>query len=168
MDYFIVSQDRRAVNRIKPRGISKSIFDERTLDETTPIQFYIEATKESDYVDFIERPVPLVSDRLRKVLQVYHREIVFAPVILTDLKRVLQKVYWYFKPPQVKCISDRTEFYKNETIKKLVINQRYTSGYRVLQVTHLIQTFILFDLMVVESLLRRGFTGFRLERIEVE
>jgi hypothetical protein len=77
-------------------------------------------------------------------------------------------VYWYFKPPQVKCISDRTEFYKNETIKKLVINQRHTSGYRVLQVNHLIQTFILFDLMVVEGLLRRGFTGFRLERIEVE
>jgi hypothetical protein len=168
MDYFIVSEDRRVVNRIKPRGISKSIFDERTLDETTPIQFYIEATKESDYVDFIERPVPLVSDRLRKVLQMYHREIVFAPVVLTDLKRALQKPYWYFKPPQIKCISNRTEFYKNETIKKLVINQRQTAGYRVLQVNHLIQTFILFDLMVVESLLRRGFTGFRLERIEVE
>jgi hypothetical protein len=117
-------------------------------------------------VDFIERPVPLVSDRLRKVLQMYHREIVFAPVVLTDLKRAL--LYWYFKPPQVKCISNQTEFYKNETIKKLVINQTQTAGYRVLQVDHLIQTFILFDLMVVESLLRRGFTGFRLERIEVE
>lgn len=168
MDYFIVSEDRRAVNRIKPRGISKSIFDDKTLDETAPLQFYIEDSKEPDYVDFIERPVPLVSDRLRKALQMYHREIFFAPVVLTDLKRALQKLYWYFKPPQVKCISNRTEFYKNETIKKLVINQAQTSGYRVMQVNHLIQTFILFDLMVVESLLRRGFTGFSLERIEVE
>jgi hypothetical protein len=45
-----------------------------------------------EYVDFIERLVPLVSDELKQLLKQFEKTAGFIPVVLVDLKRGIRFV----------------------------------------------------------------------------
>lgn len=166
MDYFLITQDQRIVNRVEPVGTTPLIQDSH--DETTPVQLEIKAKDSVEYVDFIERPVPLLSDRLKQLLKLYEPEMAFYPVILTDSRHCSQTLYWKPNLPKLECLSSQAEFHKNGTIKQLVVNESQLSGWRLFQVDQVLEPFIVFDLMIVESMLRRGLTGFKLTRIALE
>ena len=168
MDYFLITEDNRIINRIEPMGITKAVFKEVSSEEDEPMLFHLKEKSQNDYVDFIDRPVPLVTDRCKEVLKMYSKQTIFAPVILYETKRDTQELYWYVKPPKIACLSEQTEFNKNGTVKRLVINPGQVAGHRVFQIDQVMENFIVVDLIVLESLLRRGLIGFRPELIQME
>ena len=40
-----------------------------------PVQFYIKEKKENEYIDFIDKPVPLASEQLKNVFEIYEKNI---------------------------------------------------------------------------------------------
>lgn len=168
MDYFIISQDNRIIDRFEPLNINKSMFAEVSPEKDEPMQFFIKENSRKDYVDFTDRPVILVSDRFKEVLELYCESAVYSPVVLSEIKRDVQKLYWYLKPPKVDCLSEQTEFHKNGTLKRLVIKPDLAAGHRVFQIDRILENYMVIDLMALESLLRRGYIGFRPELIRIE
>jgi hypothetical protein len=168
MEYFLIARDCRIPNYPEPLGISKLSFDAERPEESNPIQLQIRERDCVEYADFIASPVPLVSDELKKLLQQFEKAAVFIPVVLADRKRAMQRLYWNLRPPQVDCLSNHTEFNKNGTVKKFVLNPEPVAGFRMFKIDRVTGDFIVFNLIVVESLLRRKLSGFRFTRIEVE
>ena len=173
MEYFIISQDIAIPDQVLPVGILKVIDREsikpeniRKMDELA-VQFEIKENNKAVYVDFIENPVPLVSDRLKDILSKYEERIFFKPVLLADIKNTRQDVYWLLVPDSIECLSDKSEFNKNGTVKNLVLDENKVRFRKVFKVKGILENLIIIRLDVAESLLRREFTGIKLKKAEI-
>ncbi|MBC2582568.1 serine protease [Clostridium sp. DJ247] len=133
-----------------------------------PIQFDIKEKSSSEYIDFIEKPVPLVSDNLKKLLQKYDKKIFFKPIVLCDRKQEKQDLYWLMVPDSIDCLSDKSEFNKDGTLKRLVIDKKKVGNFKIFKVNGIIEDLMLVRLDAAESILRRDFTGIKLKKVEKE
>lgn len=167
MDYFLLSQDNRVPNPVEPLGVSKALVDPANNDGLSPVPLLVKSKEYSEYVDFIARPLPLVSERLKQLLQAMEKAITFIPVVLTDLERGKQQLYWGLYPPKVECLSPDTQFNKNGTIKELVLKPEPIAAVRLFQVDRTMENFIVANLIVVESILRRKITGLKVTGIKL-
>lgn len=174
MDYFLLSQDNTIPNAVEPVGILKTLDRDMINKENAHImdglavQFEVKESSSVEYVDFIESPVPLVSDKLKEILSKYDKKVIFKPIFLADIKRSRQEVYWLMVPEDVECLSPKSEFNKNGTIKSIVIDEERVKYCRVFKIKGVLENLIVIRLDVAESILRRGFSGIRLTRLEKE
>lgn len=168
MDYFLISQDKRIANLVEPVGLGKALRENPGRDVLTPIQLQITVHDNTEYVDFIERPAPLVSDRLKELWQAYEKRVAFTPVLLADARQGVQQVYWSLTPPKLQCLANHTEFNCNASLDNLVLNPTTVAGFRIFQIDQLVENFLIINLMVLESMLRRNFTGFKFAKIASE
>lgn len=174
MEYFVISQDKRIENVVEPIGILKEINKEilnkegiKHMDDM-PVQFDIKEKSSSEYIDFIEKPVLLVSDNLKKILNKYDKKIFFKPVVLCDRKEEKQDLYWLMVLDSIDCLSPKSEFNKNGTIKRLIIDEKKIGNFKIFKVNEVMEDLVIIRLDVAESLLRRDFTGIKLKKVERE
>jgi hypothetical protein len=132
------------------------------------LQFQIREQDTTEYVDFIEKPVPLLSDRGKQIIEKYVPKLYVKSVVLKDMKQLRQELYWLIVPPRIDCLSEQSEFYKDGTLKRLVIDESKAAPYKIFKVEGIMEEYILIRLDVAESLLRRDFTGIRLKKVEKE
>lgn len=174
MNYYIISQDKRIDNFVNPMGISKIITKEMLEEENlykineAPVSINIEENEKSEYMDFIESPYPIVSDKLKVLLKKYDENIFFKPVVFNNIKKMKQTLYWIIVPETLDCLSTKSEFNKDDTIKRLVIDDKKAFPYKIFKVNGLRENFIIITLDVVESILRRDFQGIKFEKLERE
>jgi hypothetical protein len=174
MNYFIISQDERIHNAIEPIGVSQVITRElleeeqlRNMDKLI-LEFSVKEKTTTEYVDFIQRPIPLLSDNCKQIMEKYAPKMYFKSVVLVDRKKMRQDTYWLIAPPRISCLSSESEFHKNNTLKRLVIHEEKAAPYKIFRIDGILEDYIIISLDVAESLLRRGFTGIRLKKIEKE
>lgn len=174
MEFFIMCQDSRILQAIRPLGISGLVTDnglasERGNDlDTLPVQYYLEENSNPEYVDFIASPVPVVSDRLKQLFQKFDPQIFFKPVVLADAAKMRQELYWLMNPPSCACVADEREFNEDRSVKRLVIDSRKVDGKWIFRVKGILEQRIIVNLGVAESMLRRGYCGIILTRVETE
>lgn len=174
MEYFIISQDKRVLNAVEPMGITKQITKEMLKKENLrklgdlAIQCDIKENRWKQYIDFIENPISLVSDNLKEILKKYEEKIFLRPVVLADIKELRQDLYWLIIPESVDCLSPKSEFNKDGSIKKLIIDEKKIGYSKIFKVQGVIENLIIIRLDLAESLLRRDFTGIRLKKVEKE
>jgi hypothetical protein len=168
MEYFLICQDNRIFNYPEPLGISKTFLQPERPDQFSPVQFQLRTRERIEYVDFIAKPLPLVSDELKRLLNHFEKAARFTPVVLADMKRGTQRLYWSLEPPKTDCLSDRTEFNKDGTVKRLALRPFPAAGPRMFRIDRVKEDLIVLNLVLVESLLRRDLLGFRFSRIETE
>lgn len=172
MDYYIISQDTRIDNYAEPLNASNLIGKYSTEGmndnfKTTPVVVHIRDKAENEYIDFIERPRSLVSDKLKQLLEGYQKDIFFKPVVFTDVKRMKQSLYWFFAPPKVDCLSKDSEFNKNGTLKRIVICESKAIGKNVFLTEGTIEECIILSQDVVEIILRKcDYVGIIFKRVE--
>lgn len=167
MDYFLLFQDQRIPHPVEPSGALKALFENHP-DANAVIQLNIKTAEYTEYIDFIAKPWPLVSDRLKQLLQRFEKKATFLPVVLADKVHGEQHLYWGLIPPKLDCLSEDTQFNKDGTIKKLVLDPKPAAACRLFQIDRVMENYLVANLIVVESMLRRNFTGFKLTRIELE
>jgi hypothetical protein len=172
MEYFILSQDQRVVQAIRPVDIDKLVTDNGLASERwdnldkLPVQYFLEEDSDPEYVDFIASPVPLVSDRLKQLYQKFDAKIFFKPVALADSKQMRQELYWLMNPPRCACLAEQTEFNKDRSVKRLVIDSRKAAGNWIFRVDGILERLFVVNLGVAEAMLRRDFSGVKLIRID--
>jgi hypothetical protein len=171
MDYFIMSQDETVLDAVQPAGTASQIrkepfgrLDPKRLDNQ-PVQFYIKEAAHPQYIDFIEHPLPLVTDNVKQLLEKYQVNIVFKPVFLADLKRMRQDVYWLIVPPDIDCLAAQSIFNPDRTVKQLALDSQKLRRSRVFTIKGIIENYIIIRLDVAESLLRRGYIGIKLTKV---
>jgi hypothetical protein len=174
MEYFILGQDKRITNAVKPIGVSELVaktgFTTRNwgaLDDL-PTQVNIAQKDYQEYVDFIANPLPLISDKLKQLFQKFDPDIFFKPVLLADQKQIRQNLYWLMVPQNCDCLSSDSEFHKNLTIKRLIIDSKKASGKWIFKIAGIMEAYIFVNLGVAESMLRRDFKGIEFKNVETE
>jgi hypothetical protein len=130
-----------------------------------PVQFNIEEHCGGEYVDFIAGPAPLVSERLKQLYQKFDSQIFFKPVVLADVTKMRQELYWLMNPPSCACVAAESEFNKDGAVKRLVIDQSKTEGKWIFKVAGILERLIVVNLGVAECMLRRDFYGVKFKRI---
>lgn len=174
MNFFIISQDSRISNYAEPIGVFNAIdvdaVQRADIDafDDMPVQLSIKEKEENEYLDFIEKPVPMISEKMKQVFEIYQKDIFFKPVVLTDIKKMKQALYWITIPPKVKCLSGKSEFNKDGSLRKLVIDSKKASFYRVFKIDGILEDFIIVNTDMAEGILRRDLFGFLLGKTDQE
>lgn len=166
MDYFILSQDRRIKGFVNYSDVKNLKIKEILQDKITPISLQVNNEKDYDYLDIIEGDITIVSEKLKVLLEKYDENIFFRPLVFQDLEKQKQSLYWISVFEEVDCVSDKSEFNKNGTIKKLVINKEKAKGYRIFTIKGTLEKIIVVSLDLAESILRRGFLGIKINKIK--
>jgi hypothetical protein len=166
MDFFLIVQDNRVLNLPKLVGISRTRTEKATPNELEPEHFLLKEQEETVYVDFIEHPVPLVSDRLKQLLKSLDHRCVFTPVVFGDIKRGAQHLYWRLIPPAFYCRATDLEFTKERMLRQVTLPGPLPADLRVFKVDRIADGIIFINLIVLESMLRRNFTGFKFSQVK--
>ncbi|MCM3340837.1 MULTISPECIES: hypothetical protein [unclassified Paenibacillus] len=172
MSYFILSQDERILDAVEPAGIAEAIpkdmLIEARADELTAmnLQFPVRESRHIEYVDFIERPVPLLSDKLKQLIEKFLPRQQYYPVGLVDFARMRQDVYWLTLPLRINCLSDKSEYHRNGMLKRPVLDRDKAGNRPLFQIDHIYETILIVNLSLAESILRRDFYGLKLKKLD--
>ncbi|KZE79612.1 hypothetical protein AV654_15020 [Paenibacillus elgii] len=162
-DYFLLLDDERIINKTQPAGLGNNVkFEELPPVSVLPVEY----SRTCEYVDWLGKPMRMASDRMKSLMEKYNRYIRFKRVELIDTKQSGQHSYWIMQVPAVECLSPQSEFHPGGTLKRLVLDREQVKGHHMFAIQGILEPYIVVSLDVAESLLRRHWTGFILQKIE--
>lgn len=182
MIYYILSQDKTYRN---PVAIDKSRLPKELQQIDYPLRknyferdniplgdksfnLIVKSDVNNYYSDFIEEPFLLVSNELKKIFVSYESNLSCNCTILSDRVNKIQKVYWFCALEKVDCLGINSKFYPDHSIKELILDQKKIGNRKIFQVSGIRERRFIASLDVVESILRRPFTGICVEKARVE
>ncbi|MNP23116.1 hypothetical protein D3C76_1158140 [compost metagenome] len=174
IDYFRLSIDPRVPDPVQPAGLSSLVKPEMLTNSRAyelrelELQFPIKGVTEPTYPDYLERPLPLLSDRLKQLIEMYCPRMTYEPIGLLDIERKRHETYWLMIPPRSACLSTQSQFHLDGSLRELVIDGNKVGGQMLFQIDGIRETEIIIHLAVAESLLRRDFQGIKLTRVKQE
>ena len=173
MRFFTMEQDKSLPDMIKLRDFDicgpRHIFLKRDAGEiNASTTLYLSENSGETAPDFIQSPIPLVSDMVKKVLDAYEDDMVFRQVSLIDKERGTILLYHILLLEEQDMLSDRAEFYPNGSIKRLVLDRGKIGEHKIFLLDRRRFRNPFVSLEVVESLLRRSMTGIIFREVEVE
>ncbi|WP_297429550.1 hypothetical protein [Clostridium sp.] len=173
MKYFILKQDRNLENAIEIEGFNNSQKmtllkeDEDKYKDSTNV--LVKGNENSIYPDLIQAPVLLVSDELHKIFKLYENTIIYKIAVFSNLKLKTQKVYRLVLPEILEVLSNKTTYFKNGWVDKIVLDSEKIGDYNIFQIKAGVDYYFIVSLDVVESMLKRDlFVGVKFEEVEVE
>jgi len=173
MRFFTMEQDRTLWDMIQFRDFDiagpRHIFYKEDADDIDPsATLYLAAESGETAPDYIQFPVHMVSDTVKKVLDMYEDDMVFRTIVITSKENEMLKVYHHLLLERLDMFSEQTEFYPNGSIKRLVLDAKKIGEHKVFMLNDKRFTNPYVSLEVVESLLRRGVVGIIWKEVEVE
>jgi hypothetical protein len=182
MGYFILSQDKTYKNQV---AIDKSRLPEELQQKASlrsknyyecenrfigdkSFNLIVKSNVNNYYSDFIEIPFLLISDELKKIFISYEASLTCNCTILSDRVNKIQKVYWLCALEMVDCLGADSKFYPDGSIKELVLDRAKIGNRKIFQVAGIREQRFIASLDVVESILRRPFTGICVEKATME
>lgn len=174
LNYFIIKQDHRISNCVEPIGITQVIKKEMLTEEgmkeleNYDLQFQVLEKSTNNFLDFIEKPIPLISDTLKRIMNKYEPQMSFVPVVLVELSELRQELYWLIIPPTIDCLSEKTEFFPDGTVKQLVIKEDLAEPYTIFKVNGIKEDYLIINIALAESILRREFKGVQLKKVKTD
>lgn len=174
MKYFLLEQDNRYSNVPKIADMYSKIdrknlnlVDEYKIKDT--IILYAHGDSDTKYLDILERPKYIVSEKMKKILNEYTDNIVFKYLPLIDIENKIQNNYYLPIFEEADVLSSKTEFNLVKTdARKIVLDGRKIKKRRIFKISGLEKTKIVISLDVAESILRRDILGVNLKELEVE
>ncbi|MCP1308915.1 imm11 family protein [Paenibacillus tyrfis] len=163
MYYFRLQQDKRFIDGLRLEQVSRDMeIKERN------IVFVKEDGDKPVYLDFIDHPRRLVSDRLKALLEKYDDRLRFQSAIVTGRSTQRQDIYWFMEPGELDCLSGKTQVDAGGTCRRLVLEAPNVRRERIFRVAGLQEDVLIVRLDIAESLLRRAFTGLQLTPVELD
>lgn len=172
MRFFTIEQDKALQDQIRFRDFDingpRHIFykeDRDDIQEST--MMYLTKDSGEAAPDFIQSPVYLVSDQVKKVFDVYEDDMVFKTVTIAHKERETIWVYHHLLLERLDAFAEETEFYTNGSIKRLVLDPEKIGDHKVFLLNDKCFPNPLISLEVAESLLRRNVMGIIFKEVEV-
>jgi hypothetical protein len=172
MRFFTIEQDKALQDQIRFRDFDingpRHIFykeDRDDIQEST--MMYLTKDSGEAAPDFIQSPVYLVSDQVKKVFDVYEDDMVFKTVTIAHKERETIWVYHHLLLERLDAFAEETEFYTNGSIKRLVLDPEKIGDHKVFLLNDKRFPNPLISLEVAESLLRRNVMGIIFNEVEV-
>jgi len=173
MDYFIMKTDKRLCRLPQmqmPKELSLTeITKEKISKLTSASVVYVKKNYGLgiEYPDYLERPIPLIADKLKKILQKYQREVLFHRVMLIEKEAGLQMPYFLMMPPEIICAdSKKTQYDAGGNVQNFVLDLEKAEKYKIFLAKDYKQQIIV-RLDVAESILRRNVNGIWFEPVKI-
>ncbi|ANF98584.1 hypothetical protein AR543_01920 [Paenibacillus bovis] len=162
----MLSQDHRIPSYAYPaisrtEGL-KQLEQAREKDQSL-LQFYVENSQ--DYLDWMDRPICMVSDQMKSLMAVYENEIKWITAILADIQQMTQKIYWIPEFPQLSALSKQSIWAKNGTLQKIILDEDVVEEYKIFRLADSATHELIVDLDVAECLLKFNLKGFYLTEV---
>lgn len=171
MDYFMMQTDKH-LRRLPQFQIPKEMTNlediKKIRDKGAIPVIYVEGYNglSIEYPDYIERPIPLVADKLYSILKKYQPDTFFQRVMLTEKKSGVQKPYHLMLPPVIDCADSLQSIYDGAgNLQQLVLDVDSVQRTRIFGIKGLSNQ-IAVRLDVAESILRRDVGGIWFEPIK--
>ncbi len=173
MRFFTIEQDKSLPDMIEfsdfdicgPRHIFHKKDAGRIRSSTA---LYLTEKSGECAPDFIQSPIPMVSDTVKKVLDIYEDGMIFKSVPIISMEREKILKYHTLLLDGMDMLSGKSEFYANGSVRRLVLDAAKVGEHHVflLDDRRFRNPFV--SLEVMESLLRRNVTGIVWTEVEVE
>lgn len=165
MDYFWIKQDRRYVNALNMEGFYQKMrrkdFTLATADKIPDRNvMYCDAIEKQESPDILDQQVFLVSAPVKRVFQMYEKNITYKFFCL--LNNITGDYFIYYAPifPCVNCITSIKPDRSNITVNLHAINEM-----GIFRAECQDKDIIIVRLDVAESLMRRNLKGIDFKRI---
>lgn len=173
MDYFLLKQDVRYTNVPTLQKVMETIdpwklYDLQPEDIVKPLMFHVKADAESIFIDYLEGPIPLISDALKRLVQAYVPEMPMKLTILTQIEQRIQKNYYIPFVERLTAVHPESEWNLDQSVFQLVLQADAIRSHKIFTIQESAIPMIIVRLDVAESILRRDYTGIALEQVEVK
>lgn len=174
MEYYIMLQDECCKNYPEPAGVFETIDKSSVMSGYTqfidknPQQFYIKENGNIEYIDFMDKPLVLFSEKLKQYLMRYLRCAFTKPVVLADKKNMKQELYWMIIPETIECLSDMSEFGKDGSVQRLVLEKSRIGYCKLFKVAGIADNIVIIEQQIAEALLKKGFSGIKFKKVDLQ
>ncbi len=175
MEYFELCQSKAVENPLVILKLDKEKYTYRmteaefaALDKLKVAWF--SGREFEEICDILTEPAFLVSEKLKKSLQIYDKNISFKGVQLFSTAEESKQYPLYWVPffPRLDCLHEHTKKQDNGMLKSLVLEEKKIRGKCIFRIDGILEYKVVVSLPVAESILRRRPYGVSLQRIEVE
>ncbi|MEC0226301.1 hypothetical protein [Paenibacillus alba] len=173
-DYFVLKQDERLTDAPELLDARKQV-NSRDIHLTSAHKladtmfFKVKAEKQSIFPDVMDRQLYLISERLKRLVELYAPDTIFKLTPLIDMAHRRQHNYYLPIFEEVSALSPNSERAGDgRVIRKLVLQGDQLTGKRIFKIKESEKPLIVVRLDVAESILRRDFEGVQLVRVQVE
>lgn len=169
MDYFMICQDKRLRNVAKvrpPASLPPRVLTQgqgKGTGQTTIM--YVEESRRKEYPDYIEAPVRLVSEKIKRIISKYQKDILFQTVVLIEKESNHQEVYYRMTVPEIACAAEETVYDRGGHVEDFVLDEQKVGHARVFCAAGYGKKIIV-RLDVAESMLRRDSFGIWFEKVK--
>lgn len=163
MEYFLLRAETNITNTARPYGIESNIKVCNLSDVT------VARVKEPNqhYLDFIESPRTMVSDKIKRILEKSNPKTVFKQVVIIDESKKQQLIYWLFSLDEIEFMADTCKCGKLNFEKLMIDHQKVKKhGYAFFVVMSVYEPYLVVNLEIAEKILRTNPVGIRFERIK--
>lgn len=173
MKYFQLQEDERITHRpqlvdVNDKMDTRDICMERAYRLPYRELVLVRGKSATIFTDVITKPFLLVSEKVRNVILMYEPGIVMKELVLLDRENALAETYYLPILPEVDCLGEGTEYNPAHTaLKKIVINREKAMGKTIFKLAGVKGQYIICNLDIVESILKRGCLGIGLTEVEI-
>ncbi len=171
MEYFIMQTDSR-LRRLPQFQIPKELLSISGIEQANRKEsvsvIYVTGNKglSIEYPDYISGPIPLIAEKLYKILRKYQQDTIFHQVVLIEKDSGVQKVYYLMIPPSLECANkSKTAYDRAGNVLDFVLDAECIGKNRMFRVPEL-KNQIVVRLDVAESILRRDASGIWFEPLK--
>lgn len=173
MKYFEILQDNRIRYEYKIESFSLEEIEEENEVKKLVGMVSFKGNLE-DLPDFISYKNDFfVSSELKKVMEMYSDDLIYTLVIFNNIDVKIQKEYYKIEAPLIKGLSEKSIYYKDNSVKEKIIKYELVRDYPIFRLKEIESTkfsskHIFAHLDIVESSLRRNLWGMLFEEVIVE
>lgn len=172
MRYFLIKEDPK----ITQRPFILNLHDKLDIRLIHPESAYklperelvlIKSHPETVFTDIISSPLFLISEKIRKTVNMYEPRVPMKELVLLD--KANGKAERYFLPifEEVDCLGGESIFNLDHSeIRKIVLDQGRIGDHSIFRIAGVGKQYIIGNLDIVESILKRGCRGMQLEQLK--
>ena len=126
----------------------------------------VETLSGTKFPDMVSYPRFMVTNKFTELLRAYEPSVVVKYIIMIDKQNKRSQMYAMPEIPTITCLSDQSELSINRsTVKNIVIKEEKVKGRKLFQIGDVTSQYVVAELHLVESLLRREMTGLSIQEI---
>lgn len=171
MRYFLIAESSKMI--YKPYMLNwNEKFDIRDIHPETAYKLparelvFFRSNEETIFTDIISNPIFLISEKIKNVVKMYEPCIAMKELVLLD--KVYGKAERYFIPlfEEVDCLKEESIFNLNHSeVKKFELDTKKIRGRSIFRISGVEKQYIVGNLDIVESILKRGCLGIQLTEL---
>ena len=167
MEYFQVVMDMDFPQNVKMAPLTAAeLAGKEPISRSVSVPSGVESGFFADFLTTrtIQGRYRLISNELKELYAMFNPKWEWMPAALID-QHGNCRLYWFWNAEKIACLSDKTIYSGDNTVKTLAINTDRLKDKNNFSVETRIETIFVVRLDLAESMLRRGFIGFKFQNV---